>query len=112
MQLGERFILEPLLLPGKFWKWIPPPIPEFAGPSDLLTVLVSYRAKLDEIRKEIGKDLQAIGEISNAGLELLLSLAYKVSFSKDEGRASTARLFVAQRERADSAEQSVARLGT
>jgi hypothetical protein len=95
MELHERLIVDWMQQPLKTWRWKPPPVPAFAGPAELAKVLVSYRARLEEIRAETGRNVEAIGSISNEGLEKLLLYAYRASFRSDEGRPVRGCLFVA-----------------
>ena len=76
------------------WYWTPPSVPDFAGPSDLSKVLISYREKHREITQETGKQLESFGHISDARLEDLLTYAYRASYVRDEGRYVLARLYV------------------
>src|SRR5262249_27718724 len=86
---------------GKHWRWMPPTIPEFAGPIELARLLVSYRNKLAEIKEEIGRELEEIGDISSDVLESLLKFAHKASFYTDEGGPVVARLLVPERSQDD-----------
>ncbi len=77
-----------------FKRWRPPPVEDFATPSDLARVITAFR---DWVRANARPDFQPIsgrGAVSERGLEQLLSLAYQASFATDEGRCTRARLFV------------------
>jgi hypothetical protein len=106
MQVKELLITDFVREPGRRWLWTPPEIPDFAGPGDLARVLWSYRARLAEIKKEVGHAVEAVGDLSDAGLERLLAYAHSASFRTDEGRPVHARLFVAERGTDDSSGSS------
>jgi hypothetical protein len=66
----------------------------FATPSDLARIITAFR---DWVRANSCPGFQPIsgrGAVSEGGLEELLLLAYRASFSTDEGRRTRARLFV------------------
>jgi hypothetical protein len=75
-------------------EWTPPEVPNFAGPIDLATLLISHRAELGELKAQgVGTD-DPVGAISNEMLPSLLLHAYRASFRTDEGRTVRPRLFV------------------
>ncbi|MGO9107866.1 MAG: putative sensor domain DACNV-containing protein [Thermoguttaceae bacterium] len=97
MQLPKILIIDWQMGELQPREWTPPPIPDFAGPSDLAKVLIAYRTSLREIKKEIGRGVggvERVGDISDDGIEPLLLHAYRASFSTDEGRPVTSRIFV------------------
>jgi hypothetical protein len=77
-----------------FQRWRPPPVDDFATPSDLARIISAFRGW---VRANSGPDFQPItarGALSERGLERLLALAYQASFSTNEGRSTRARVFV------------------
>src|SRR5262245_35231997 len=77
-----------------FQRWRPPPVDDFATPSDLARIISAFR---EWVQANSGPGFQPIparGAISERGLERLLSLAYQASFDTNEGRCTRARLFV------------------
>jgi hypothetical protein len=77
-----------------FKRWGPPPVGDFATPSDLGRIITAFRRW---VRANSGPQFQPIteqGAVSEGGLERLLSLAYQASFYTDEGRSTRARIFV------------------
>jgi hypothetical protein len=77
-----------------FQRWRPPPVDDFATPSDLARIISAFRGW---VRDNSGPGFQPItarGAVSERGLERLLSLAYQASFDTNEGRCTRARLFV------------------
>jgi hypothetical protein len=77
-----------------FQRWCPPPVEDFATPSDLARIISAFR---EWVQAHSGPDFQPItaqGAISEHGLERLLMLAYRASFFTDERRYTRARLFV------------------
>ena len=94
MQLPKILIIDWQMGELQPREWTPPPVADFAGPSDLAKVLIAYRATLGEIKKEIGHGVERVGDISDDRIEPLLLHAYHASFSTDEGRPVRSRLFV------------------
>lgn len=86
MQLPKQIILQYSTDPVQSWEWVPPSVPDFAGPKDLAALLISYRARLAEIRRAGGRPDATIADLPDASLESLLTVAYKASFLKEEGR--------------------------
>ena len=77
-----------------FQRWRPPPVDDFATPSDLARIISAFR---EWVQANSGPGFQPItarGAISERGLERLLSLAYQASFDTNERRCTRARLFV------------------
>src|SRR2546423_6948240 len=77
-----------------FKRWCPPPVGDFATPSDLARIITAFRGW---VRVNCGPGFQPIagrGAISEQGLGRLLLLAYQDSFYTDEGRCTRARIFV------------------
>src|SRR5215469_14953106 len=77
-----------------FKRWCPPPVGDFATPSDLARIILAFR---EWVRANSRPDFQPIsgrGAVSEWGLEQLLLLAHEASFATDEGRCTRARLFV------------------
>jgi hypothetical protein len=77
-----------------FQRWSPPPVEDFATPTDLARIITAFRGW---VRASSGPGFQPIteqGAISEQGLGRLLLLAYQASFYTDEGRYTRARLFV------------------
>src|SRR5215831_16599155 len=77
-----------------FKPWCPPPVGDFATPSDLARIITAFRSW---VRANASPGFQPIteqGAVSEQGLGRLLLLAYQASFYTDEGRYSRARLFV------------------
>ena len=93
MQLPNQLIVQLFPEPLRHWWWTPPPVPDFASPADLAALLISYRTRLTEIRREGGRPFEGISEISDSALAPLLTIAYKASFLKEEGRPVRACLY-------------------
>src|SRR5262249_5736609 len=77
-----------------FQRWRPPPVDDFATPSDLARIISAFR---EWVQANSGPGFQPItarGAISERGLERLLSLAYQASFDTNEGRCTRPRPFV------------------
>ena len=77
-----------------FKRWGPPPVGDFATPSDLARIISAFRRW---VQASSGPGFQPIteqGAVSERGLERLLLLAYQASFYTDEGRYTRARIFV------------------
>lgn len=74
--------------------WEPPSVPDFASPADLAALLISYRDRVAEIRRDTGRSVDFFGDLSAGALGSLLRYAYRASFTTDEGRSVRARFFV------------------
>jgi hypothetical protein len=94
MQLPKLLIFDWQNPSGGLHEWTPPEVADFAGPTDLAGLLLSYRAKLGELKTQGVHAAVSMGDISNEMLPLLLLYAYRASFRTDEGRTVRARLFV------------------
>jgi hypothetical protein len=109
MQLPDQLIVQWFSEPLRTWTWTPPAVPDFVSPSDLAALLTSYRAKLKEIRRQGGRP-DSISGLSDSALAPLLSVAYRASFLKEEGRPVRACLYAppkdVQDEPGDSTEWS------
>src|SRR4051812_15675526 len=82
-----------------FKRWCPPPVGEFATPSDLARIITALRGW---VRANSGPGFRPItgpGAVSEQGLGRLLLLAYQASFYTDEGRYTRARIFVPDADR-------------
>src|SRR5438874_11515399 len=65
MDLGEQMIMDFMHKPLRFWRWAPPPVPDFASPMDLANVMKGYRAKIAEIKQETGRTIEDRGDLSD-----------------------------------------------
>jgi hypothetical protein len=77
-----------------FKPWCPPPVEDFATPSDLARIITAFRGW---VRANSCPGFQPItqqGAVSEQGLGRLLLMAYQASFYTDEGRSTRARIFV------------------
>jgi hypothetical protein len=99
MQLPEHIIF-PVPWSGqhKYWRWMPPPVSDFAGPDDLATLLSSFRRRAGEIEAEGGDIAESFCDLSDAALRGLFTVAYRASFLKEEGRLVTACLYAPPRQ--------------
>jgi hypothetical protein len=77
-----------------FQRWHPPPVGDFATPSDLARIISAFRGWVQANSGPGFQPITARGALSEPGLERLLSLAYQASFTADEGRSTRARVFV------------------
>jgi hypothetical protein len=93
MSIKPRKIVDFISKPGRVWDWTPPTVPDFAGPDDLATVLVSYRNRLRQIEAEGGAHCESPGQVSDTSLSRLLNIAYRASFVENEGKRTRACLF-------------------
>jgi hypothetical protein len=90
MQLPEQIILPvPWSDHRTFWRWLPPPVSDFAGPDDLATLLSSFRQRVGEIETEGGDIVESVCELSDSAVRALLMVAYRASFLREEGRLVT-----------------------
>jgi hypothetical protein len=97
VKLPETYIYQISLEQFKNWSWTPPEVPDFAGPDDLARVLVSYRTRLDEIRRGGGDPQGTPGDIPDHLLEPLLTVGYRASLLTEEGRPVLACLYAPRR---------------
>ena len=77
-----------------FQRWRPPPVDDFATPSDLTRIITAFRGWVQANSGPGFQPITAQGAVSERGLERLLSLAYQASFHTNEGRPTRARVFV------------------
>jgi hypothetical protein len=77
-----------------FQGWSPPPVDDFATPSDLGRIICALRGWVQAHSGPGFQPITARGAVSERGLERLLSLAYQASFCTNEGRSTRARVFV------------------
>jgi len=94
MQLPKVQILDWQNPSEGVYEWTPPEVPDFAGPTDLATLIISHRAKLGELKAQGARTVGPVGAISNEMLPSLLMHAYRASFRTDEARTVRPRLFV------------------
>ncbi len=77
-----------------FKPWCPPPVGDFATPADLARIITAFRGWVQANTGPGFRPITERGAVSEQGLRRLLLLAYRASFSTDEGRYTRARLFV------------------
>jgi hypothetical protein len=77
-----------------FKRWCPPPVEDFATPSDLARIITAFRGWVQANSCPGFRPITQQGAISEQGLGRLLLLAYQASFNTDEGRDTRARIFV------------------
>jgi len=97
VKLPEQSIVQWFAKPFRRWRWTPPLVPDFAGPADLANLLRSHRTRLAEIRAEGGRPDVTLGDLPDAALEPLLTVAYRASFLTEEGRPVRACLYAPSR---------------
>jgi hypothetical protein len=93
MQLPDQSIFQSFPKQFRRWTWTPPALPDFAGPRELAELLISYRKRLADIREEGGRPEVSIGDLPEEALGPLLTVAYRASFLKEEGRPVQATLY-------------------
>jgi hypothetical protein len=77
-----------------FKPWCPPPVEDFATPSDLARIITAFRGWVQANSCPGFQPITKQGAVSEQGLGRLLLLAYQASFYADEGRYTRARVFV------------------